>query len=515
MRDIGPEDPVVVVEVECRAEALALNVEPDFAQALDRKLALAALGMDPCLELVEGDLPHHGVEHVLDLVGKEDLPRRLVGRGVEHRAEGQHFAEHRGGLGQRQRRVGEQRALHRGEALVAAVAKLVGERHHVARATHVVEHQVGVRARYGGMRERARGLARTHRNVDPGLLEERLGGFGELGREAVVGVQHQVYGVGPGIAAAIVAGERRVAVGVGELFQPQPLRLQSVIAVRQARIGRLHRRNQGVDDFVLDLVGEVAARHRPLVAAPVVVDLLVLGQHVGDERGVARVVAQHLGDHLARVGAHLAVRVGELVERLGHGQLGAVEGEAHRREGFVEQAIPRRATDDLPFMQEIFRLVGKLVGAEGADVVDPGLIAPGVGMFEPERDARIVDVVEFEAEEQRLLADHRRLLVDVLLETGDGGIGHGGGMAELGEAQNPAEDLVDLLILAQRLGKTGGVQRRHLAGEVPREFGRQTLDPLEIGLQLRALRAGVEIGEIPGRKRRRRLRGGSGHGNPS
>jgi predicted component of type VI protein secretion system len=61
-------------------------------------------GVDLALEGVEGDLPHHRVEHVLDLAGehREALPR--IGGLFQHRAERQHLAEHRGRFGKRQRR---------------------------------------------------------------------------------------------------------------------------------------------------------------------------------------------------------------------------------------------------------------------------------------------------------------------------------------------------------------------------------------------------------------------------
>ena len=41
-----------------------------LAEPLAREFALAPLGVDLAFEAVEGDLPDHGVEHVLDL-GRE------------------------------------------------------------------------------------------------------------------------------------------------------------------------------------------------------------------------------------------------------------------------------------------------------------------------------------------------------------------------------------------------------------------------------------------------------------
>ena len=59
----------------------------------------------------------------------------------------------------------------------------------------------------------------------------------------------------------------------------------------QLGVGRLDRGDQGVDHLVLDEVGQVARGDRPREAAPTVLDLLVLGQRVGDQREGRDVVA--------------------------------------------------------------------------------------------------------------------------------------------------------------------------------------------------------------------------------
>ena len=65
----------------------------------------------------------------------------------EQRAEGQHLAEDRGGLGQGQRRIGHQRALRPRQHLMHAMAQLMGQRHHVAGAAVVVQQDIGMGAR--------------------------------------------------------------------------------------------------------------------------------------------------------------------------------------------------------------------------------------------------------------------------------------------------------------------------------------------------------------------------------
>jgi len=73
MRNVGPERLIARLDLDRGAQALALHRQPDLADALGGQLAIPALGMDRALECVEGDLPHHGVDHVLDLAGEQRL----------------------------------------------------------------------------------------------------------------------------------------------------------------------------------------------------------------------------------------------------------------------------------------------------------------------------------------------------------------------------------------------------------------------------------------------------------
>ena len=118
-------------------------------------------------------------------------------RLVEQRAEGQHLAEHARGLGERQRRRRHQRALHIGEHLMHAVAKLVRERHHVARLALIVQQDVGMRARHGRMREGAGRLPFADRRIDPALREEAVGDVGHARREIAVGREHGLARIVP------------------------------------------------------------------------------------------------------------------------------------------------------------------------------------------------------------------------------------------------------------------------------------------------------------------------------
>ena len=62
--------------------------------------------MESRLEIVEGDLPHHSVEHILDLAGKKAPPDGDVVGAVDKLAEGQHLGKYRSRFGKRQWRVG-------------------------------------------------------------------------------------------------------------------------------------------------------------------------------------------------------------------------------------------------------------------------------------------------------------------------------------------------------------------------------------------------------------------------
>ena len=144
------------------------------------QFAVLALGVHGALERIERDLPHHGVDHVLDLAGEQRLALLGVLGLRQQPLEGQHLAEHAGGLGQRQRRRRHQRSVLGRQHLVHAMAEFMRQRHHVARLALVVHQHIGMRRRRGRMRERARRLARPHRRIDPAIGEETFRDRGHL-----------------------------------------------------------------------------------------------------------------------------------------------------------------------------------------------------------------------------------------------------------------------------------------------------------------------------------------------
>ena len=229
------------------------------------------------------------------------------------------------------------------------------------------------------MAEGAAILAGADGGVDPALVEEALDDGGETRRETAIGVEHDHLGVVPAAALVGVLGQGRVAVPMFEPVEAEPARLDRVVAVRQAGIGVAHRRDQGVDHPVLDLVGEVAARDRPLKRAPAVLDRLVLGQRVGDAGEQADVLGQDPADRGRGGLAHRPVLGRQLVEDLGRGQVGAVEGKAQSRHRLVEQPDPGGAAGDRLLVQDALDLVVELVRAKTPHVAQVGPVAGEAG----------------------------------------------------------------------------------------------------------------------------------------
>src|SRR6266851_3294633 len=128
MRDVGPEGLVSGLELDRGTEALALHFAPDLAEPLGGQLALFALDVDLALEFIERDLPHHGVDHVLDLGGEHGAALLLVLDARKQRPEREHLAEYARRLRERQRGRRHQRAVRRGQHLVHAVPELARQR---------------------------------------------------------------------------------------------------------------------------------------------------------------------------------------------------------------------------------------------------------------------------------------------------------------------------------------------------------------------------------------------------
>ena len=172
---------------------MRLRRGPQLAEALDRQLPrLAALGVHRVLEAVHRDLAEHRRDLVLEVRREQREPFLRVGDLLEQATERDRLAEHRRGLGQRQRRRLVEDALAAREVRVQAVTELVREREHVAPARGPVQQHVRMVRRHRVRAERARALPGPGRRVDPRAVEEALRGVGELARERAVRVEHEL-----------------------------------------------------------------------------------------------------------------------------------------------------------------------------------------------------------------------------------------------------------------------------------------------------------------------------------
>jgi hypothetical protein len=248
------------------------------------------------------------------------------------------------------------------------------------------------------------------------------------------------------------------------------------------------------------LVGEVARRDRARELAPLVVDLLFLGEGVGDQSEHALVVAESLGDGVGRGLALGPILLIQEIQRLVAGQLLAVDVEAQVGHGLVEQAHPRLPPHHVALVQHLLQIVGQLVRAEGAHRVEPRRKAPQRRVGQLRFHVVVGELVDLQGEEQGLERDLRRALVGVLLEPAVFGVGHVAGIEQLREAHHPPEDLLDPLIGEDGCQEIRTAEARQLAFVLLAEGGGLGAGLLEVALHFRRIRAGIKIGEVPGRE---------------
>ena len=371
-----------------------------------------------------------------------------------------------------------------GQHLMHTMAQLMRERHDVARAAEEVQEDIGMGTRHGRMRKGAGRLARPDGCVDPAFGEEPLDDLRHVRREAAIGFQHDAARLVPADDAVVVARQRRIAVPMVELLQAQPLRLQPVIAVRKRGISRLDRADHGRDHVVLEIVLEVAGRDRLGMAAPAVVDLLVLGQRVVDQRESADRAVQPIPDRNGRRRALGRIGVAQEVEGLGHGQNPIVDREAHRRQRLVEEARPGGAAADIFLVEQLFQLVRQLVRSKGAQIAQPGLPARQHRRGQFRRQHLIRNPVDLEREEQCQRADAVQPFLHGLIEAADFRVVHVAGMEQPGIGADARQHFLHPLILDDGRAQFGGAKPGD-ARLVPRpeRLGRG-LDALQIGFEL-------------------------------
>ncbi len=233
-----------------------------------------------------------------------------------------------------------------------------------------------------------------------------------------------------------------------QLGQAEPLRLQRVVAVRQARIGRLHGGDEGIHHLILHHVGAVARAGGARVAPPAVLDLLVLRQHVGDQGEQPRLLGQSGGDARRRSSTPRPILVGQAVESIRHRQPLLADGDAHGGDRLCRTGAPRRPAP-LPTSRAAASPPPPTAGAGGrrASRAARASSAPAPGFrHSGGAAAGILEAVKLEGEEQQVGGDRRHPLCHRLLEAAVGGVLGIGGEDEAGVGHHPPEDLLDRLV---------------------------------------------------------------------
>ena len=279
---VGPEGFIAFDKVEHGAKAFGLHRHPQRVDVIRCQLTLGAGRVQFALEIVEGDLAHHGVDHILDLARQQHFALLLRLCLLQQFAEGQHLAEHRCGFGQCQRGRGQQFALIRRQHLMHTVAQLVGQGHHIARLAQIVQHHIGVHRGDGGVGECARRLAGFHAGINPAVSEKRFGNFGHARIKGGIGLHYGAFGLRPIHSLGALHRQGGVAVPDLHCIQPQPFGLQRIVTVRQLGVGGHNRVAQRLDHLRLYMVRQVPRGLRGRHFAPLVLDRLFLGQCVVD-----------------------------------------------------------------------------------------------------------------------------------------------------------------------------------------------------------------------------------------
>ncbi len=350
------------------------------------------------------------------------------------------------------------------------------------------------------MGEGARRLAGPCRRIDPARAEELSADIGQLGRESAVGSEHDLLRLGPRDGPVVVLGQRRVPVPVRHLVDAEPLGLELVVAVRQPRIGRLHRRDERVHHLVLDHVGEVHCRLRMRVLAPAILDLLVLGQRVGDQREDRDIVALHLAEGLGGVLADGRILARKLVQDLRLAERLVAERIAQPRDGLVEQARPRGTPHHVFLVQRLLELVGELVRAEHAQVAQPRAVFGERRILLLGGEVGVVELVDLEPKEHQLGADIGQALGNVLRKAAALRIGLILRVIQRGVGTDAAHQVLQRFVArdgrAQRLAVHRGDLALAILGKGLGVLG----SALEVGFEIGAGRAGIEVGQLPGRQ---------------
>ena len=325
----------------------------------------------------------------------------------EQAAERDRLAEHRRGLGQRQRRRLVEHALPAREVRVQAVAELVREREHVAAARRPVQQHVRVVRRHRVRAERARAACPGRAGASIHAPSKNVArGVGELARERRRTRRARAPCASSQPICALDVGDRRHAVVVGEAVDAEQLRLQRVPALRD-RVAALHRRRRAPaptrrsprSTRLRLAIHESKWRRRSSIDLSAS-SVLSTNARVRSPGSSPSVTASAAAWRTSRSGACSCASAG-----LERGRL-AVELDADRRHLLLEQPLPRAAPGDrLLGEDDLFGLGQQVrpVAARRAQVVR-GEREPVVG--EQRLDLLVGELGPLELEEQQLGADH-------------------------------------------------------------------------------------------------------------
>ena len=143
-----------------------------------------------------------------------------------------------------------------------------------------------------------------------------------------VGTQHSLFGIFPCDHLLLDLGKWCVAIPVIEGFNAEPFGFELVIAMGQARIGGLHRRNERIYHFAFHPIGKMTRIRNIGKTAPSVGNILVLGQSIGDERENPQIIFECISQSLRGALALGTVDILHLVQNRFDGQFLAIERKA-------------------------------------------------------------------------------------------------------------------------------------------------------------------------------------------
>ncbi len=256
--NIRPEHIVFRRKVKSWPQTFGLHGAPDFSNPFGQKFAFFALIMHTGLKLVERNLAHNGVEHILHLASQQQLAAHGVFLPIQQGLEGQHLTEHAGGFSQCQRCVGHQIPLPGSQNLMHTMPKFMRQRHHIADAAMVVEQNIRVGRGHRGVGKRTGGFAGGRRHINPRVGQEGGYDLAHARVKPIIRFLYNVLGFGPWNFTVLTTGQRGVAVPVLQLVQPHPFGFKAIIPVGQTRIIGPNGRNQRVHHAIFHHVGQIA-----------------------------------------------------------------------------------------------------------------------------------------------------------------------------------------------------------------------------------------------------------------